>query len=199
MATTTQAKRRTRLPSKNEPFTYQDYLRLPPSPYREEVLQGELVVSPSPSSWHQYVSMKLATRLENHIEAQALGSLFAGPIDVVLSETDVAVPDLVFVAAARQHVIRQRGIFGPPDLIVEILSPSRPRQDTDTKRRVYARYGVPHYWIVDPEQRRIWLFRLSEAGKYECMGEYGGDETFCAEPFPELEIPLEQVWPPERS
>jgi len=199
MATTTRASRRTRLPSKGQPFTYADYLRLPHSPYREEVLQGRLVVSPSPSTLHQDTVGALVELLRAHARKAKLGRVLPGPTDVVLSETDVAVPDLVFVAVARRDLVQPRGIFGPPDLVLEVLSPSDPRRDTDTKRRMYARYGVTHYWIVDPEQRRLWLFRLAEPGKYECVGEYAGDETFRAEPFPELDIPLTQVWPPELS
>jgi Uma2 family endonuclease len=187
----------TPLPTKRKPFTYEDYLRLPDGPYREEVLAGELIVSPSPSTVHQRVCFKLGLLLGAHVEQRGLGTMMAAPTDVILSTNTIVVPDLVFVTTAHEDLIRPAGIFGAPDLIIEIISPSAPERDTEVKRRIYAEHGVEHYWIVDPEQRRIWLFRLEKPGEYACVGEYAGEETFAAEPFPNLEIPLEQVWPSE--
>lgn len=186
---------RTPLPTKRKPFTYEDYVRLPDSPYREEVLGGELTVGPSPSFAHQAVSTRLVSVLGPHVLEGDLGELCHAPTDVVLSDDTVVVPDLAFVSRARERIIRTAGIFGPPDLIIEILSPSAPERDTEVKRRIYAQHGVQHYWIVDPQKRRIRVLRLTESGEYEAVGEYAGEQTFAAEPFAELQIALGRIWP----
>jgi Uma2 family endonuclease len=178
------------------PFTYEDYLRLPDSPYREEILVGELIVSPSPSRDHQELVGGLYRALQAEAGARGLGKVYLGPYDVILSDTDVVSPDLVFVLREQAGIARQRGVFGPPDLIVEVLSKWSGVRDTQGKSALYARYGVPHYWLFDPARRRAWFFRLAE-GEYRLTGEHGGDEMVRVEPFPDLELHLGGLWPPE--
>jgi Uma2 family endonuclease len=190
---TTRPSRPTRRPS--QPFTYEDYRDLPDSREWEEVLGGRLTVGPSPSTQHQGIAIRLAARLLDHVLERGLGEVYDAPTDVVLSDENVVVPDIVFVSNERRELIQDGGIFGAPDLIIEIISPSAPQRDTEVKRRIYAEHGVRHYWIVDPNERRIRLLRLSEAGEYDAVGEHAGEETFCAEPFPELHIPLGRIWP----
>ena len=190
---TTTPNRRARRPGKR--FTYEDYLGLPESREWEEVLGGRLTVGPSPSTQHQGISIRLAARLLDHVLERGLGEVYNAPTDVVLSEENVVVPDIVFVSNERRELIQDGGVFGAPDLVVEIISPSDPKRDTEVKRRIYAEHGVEHYWIVDPQERRIRLLRLSESGEYEAVGEYSGEETFCAEPFPELQVALGRIWP----
>lgn len=141
-------------------WTYADYLQLPDDGPRCEILEGEMVMTPSPLTRHQLVSIRLTWRLASFVEKQALGVVLEAPCDVVLADDTVVQPDLLFVAAARASIIQRRAIFGPPDLVIEILSQSDPERDTVRKLRIYGRHGVREYWIVDPENNRIEVFLL---------------------------------------
>ena len=148
-------------------WTYEDYCRLPDDGRRYEVIRGVLYMSPSPRSRHQAVIAFLTARLYAHNEKRGLGKMYPGPIDVMLGErASPAVPDLVFVAKKRSHTIGERFIDGPPDLVIEVLSPSNPRHDRKTKFEVYAEAGVCEYWIVDLLKQEVVEVYGLDAGKY---------------------------------
>ncbi|HYE93465.1 MAG TPA: Uma2 family endonuclease, partial [Terriglobales bacterium] len=115
------------------------------------------------------------------------------PITVVLAETTVVEPDLVYVEKARMSLLGARGtIDGAPTLAVEILSPSTTRIDRQTKKQLYERYGVPYYWIVDPDARAIEAYRATD-------GAYGAsdrrvDDLTDLPPFPGLRIDTTRLW-----
>ena len=131
---------------------YEDYAGIPPSPNRYELIDGELCVTPAPSPFHQRVSRRLQRVLEDYFHPRGLGEVFDAPIDLILTRRDVVQPDLL-VAAAGQ--VSARGIEGVPLLVVEILSPSTTRQDRTVKAQRYAALGIVHYWMADPEGRRL--------------------------------------------
>jgi Uma2 family endonuclease len=122
------------------------------------------------------------------------GSVYYAPIDVLLAPTTIVQPDLVFVAATRQAIVTERAIEGAPDLVVEILSPSTSRQDRVTKAALYARFGVPFYWIVDPSARTLEEYALAQ-DSYRLVAVHSGPTVARTELFPDLEIDLAQVWP----
>src|SRR5206468_2365640 len=93
-----------------------------------------------------------------------LGALMFPTVDVVFADDTVLQPDIVVVMKANLSRIRKAGIFGAPDLVVELLSPSTESRDRREKLAVYARHGVREYWLVDPEKQRIEVFVL-ESGK----------------------------------
>jgi Uma2 family endonuclease len=177
-------------------LTYKDYAALPDDGRRYQILDGELCVTPAPGTQHQTVSMNLSVALATHVRAGALGQLFAAPVDVILSDTTIVQPDLVFVARDRRERVSARGIEGAPTLVVEIVSPSTAQTDRHTKRELYARFGVPCYWIVDPDARAIELYGLA-GGAYELMARATGDALIVAEPFPGLTLP--SIWPSATS
>jgi Uma2 family endonuclease len=109
----------------NKPvWTYEDYCVLPQDFNRHEIIEGDHIVTPSPATRHQRVSKNLQFLLESHIRSRDLGVLFAAPTDLLLAPTSVVVPDLLFIRKDRMHIITEANVQGPPDLIVEILSPS---------------------------------------------------------------------------
>ncbi|MBN1960348.1 MAG: Uma2 family endonuclease [Deltaproteobacteria bacterium] len=107
---------------KSQPLilTYDDYLRFPNDGKRYEIFEGEVEMNPAPLVIHQRISRKLEFILLTYIEKNNLGEIFDAPVDVILSRTNVVQPDLVFVAKERSSIIAERGIFGAPDLVVEI-------------------------------------------------------------------------------
>jgi len=140
-------------------WTYDDFAALPGKPgERVEVLDGDLVVTPSPTPRHQLVIGRLHSLLAPYVERHGLGWVLAGPVDVLFSQGDYAAPDLVFVRRDRKHIVGERGLEGSPDLLVEVLSPSTASRDRGRKRERYGRFGVPEYWVVDPEHQRIEVY-----------------------------------------
>jgi Uma2 family endonuclease len=135
-------------------WTYQESLQLGEET-RCEIIQGELTMPPSPNLEHQDISRDLGFSMAHYIQEKKLGKIFYAPIDVVLDETNVVQPDIVFVAKPNLSILRKRGIFGAPDLVVEILSPSSIRRDRYEKLELYAKFCVKEYWIVDPYNQSI--------------------------------------------
>ncbi len=140
-------------------LTADEFLRLtPPETERWELLDGVVVVSPSPSLRHQLLAKRLFAHLLE-LERGGLGSAWWG-IDSVLGARNVLEPDVLFVKAERSEILQPHAIMGPPDLVVEVLSPSTRRRDRVVKARIYARAGVPTLWIVDPDDDRVDVHRL---------------------------------------
>ena len=140
-------------------FNYGDYCLLPEDK-RYYLIDGELYMAPAPSSRHQRLPLKLARLLADFIEGHGLGEVYIAPLDVILSEEDVLQPDLLFVTQERRGIVSERGCEGPPDLVVEILSPATEQRDRELKRKVYAKFGVPEYWLVDPQAESIEVMAL---------------------------------------
>ncbi len=170
---------------------YSDYVATPDDGKRYEIVQGELYVTPSPSPAHQRISRRLQQQLESYFHRRSIGEVFDAPIDLILTDNDVLVPDLLVVSDP--SLISKRGIEGPPLLIVEILSPSTRKQDRGMKARRYAKLGVEHYWIVDPEGKRVECHRLAE-GVFRRVAE-AEENTHLAHPdWDGLEIDLAALW-----
>jgi Uma2 family endonuclease len=147
-------------------WTYAEFARLPSEgSQRHEVIDGELVVTPSPTSRHQAIVTDLSSRLHVFARARGLGRVLSGPVDVLFAEGDYLAPDLVFVAEARAKVLTDRGVEGPPDLVVEVLSPSTEGRDRGVKLDRYRHFGVGEYWIVDPDERKVEVWALASGAK----------------------------------
>ena len=144
-------------------LTVRDYRERPDDSPRVELLDGAFVVTPSPTERHQAVVGNLYFLLRSFLqEHPRTGKLYVAPFDVYLSEHDVPQPDLLVVLSARTDRIREDGVHGPPDLVIEVLSPSMKAQDLTLKRKIYLRSGVPEYWIVDPKPETVAVHRLQE-------------------------------------
>lgn len=175
-------------------FTYEDYRQLPDDGQRYEVLDGELVVSPSPNRRHQQLSKRLQYELYRHVEVDhRLGEIYPAPFDVILADDNVVVPDLIFVTAARQALFSQRGLDGAPDLVVEILSPSTRSRDRGAKRAIYARFGVRELWLVDPDRDAIDVHELT-GDELVLTRTFGRDDTLVSGVLPGLRLELAPVF-----
>lgn len=140
-------------------WTYDEFARLPDDGNRYEIIAGELFATQTPTLTHQRIVTRLLVTLEEFNRAHALGELYPGPVDVLLGESDYLEPDLAFVRADRVGILKERGIEGAPDLVIEVVSPSTAGRDRTLKRERYAAFGVAEYWVVDANTRRVEIYR----------------------------------------
>ena len=159
-------------------YTYQDYLNTPEGE-RYELLDGELILLPTPNMAHQTVRGNLGTRMYMYAEDGELGRVFFVPFDIVFSDSDVAQPDILFVSKARDRIITYDNVKGAPELLVEIISPFSAKRDWNDKRELYARHGVIEYWIIDPDHKAVWVMLLKE-GVLELAGTYVEGDTLTS-------------------
>ena len=170
---------------------YSDILAAPNDGKRYELLQGELFVNPAPSPMHQRVSSRLQRQLQDYFHERSIGEVFNAPIDVIFNPHDVLEPDLVVVADPSH--ISKRGIEKPPLLVVEILSPSTRKVDRGIKSRRYAELGVPHYWIVDPDRKRVDCYE-GAGGAFRLLVDAEGDSTMAHPAWDGLMVDLKALW-----
>ena len=144
-------------------YTLEDYEKLPVgSPY--QLIEGELIMSPSPTPSHQRVSIRLSVKLFNYVREKAKGEVLYSPIDVYLTKENAYQPDIVVILQGSRARITEKGIEGPPDIVVEILSPSTAYYDLTEKRDVYEQVGVKEYWILDPLRKTFEIYANSQEG-----------------------------------
>lgn len=173
-------------------FTYDDYANLPDDGTRYELSDGTLeLMTPAPSPKHQMISNKLQNLLTTSCESDYY--IFTSPIDLILSQKEVRQPDLVMVHRSKISIITQRGIEGAPDLVAEIISPHSVRRDRYSKRIVYAQYGIPEYWLIDPANQALEQFLLTEANKYELAMLYELEDTVRSERLPCVSFTMKQI------
>jgi Uma2 family endonuclease len=175
-------------------LTYADYAAIPNDGKRYEVHEGDLSVTPAPGTGHQTVVLNAAILLNHHVRTRQLGRVFVSPVDCILSETSVVQPDIVFVGQDRLTLVTERGIEGSPTLVVEVLSRSTIRIDRVIKAQLYARHGVPYYWIADVESRTVQAFELS-GDAYRPAGTLEGGRPAALPPFPDLSLDPAAIWP----
>jgi Uma2 family endonuclease len=135
---------------------------MPDGPPYYQVVEGDLVMSPSPNTFHQDIAGNIYRLIGNFLEKNPMGRVFIAPLDVYLGDINVYQPDVFFVSNQRQSIITEQGIEGAPDLVVETLSPATARLDKGSKRKVYARFGVQEFWLVDPQTRTVQVYLLSK-------------------------------------
>ena len=173
--------------------TYAEFCDLPDDGILYELLDGVIVVRSSPTEPHQGVALELAARLKAFVDDGGLGIVRMGPLDVVLNEYNVTMPDLLFVRADRAGILGHTGCFGPPDLVVEALSPTSVQRDLIDKLGIYERGGVAHYWVVDVANERLRRFALV-GGRYQEQPPLGRDDVLISPLFPGLELPLRPIF-----
>ena len=140
-------------------WTYEDLFSLPDDGRRYEIIEGELYEMPSPTSAHGVTIRNLMFLLGPVIEVLR-GWLLTAPLDIFLPGADPVQPDIVVLLPESNASLVARGVEGPPDLLVEVLSPSNRGRDLLTKRALYARAGVREYWIADPMSRTVEILTL---------------------------------------
>lgn len=142
-------------------YTYADYRNLDVDDnYLYELIDGELVRRSAPSPQHQLISGNLYSLLKGFVVAKQPGKVLYAPVDVFVDDYNAPQPDLLYISQAHLAYITADGVFGPPDLVVEIVSPTSISRDYVKKLRIYERFGVPEYWIVNPNHRAVEAYQL---------------------------------------
>ncbi len=181
------------MPAANMPaakLTYADYRRLPDDGQRYEILDGQVVVSPSAGSSHQGIQAALSSHLFRRIQERRRGRVFSD-LDCELAPHDIVRPDLLVVLPAHQGRITETHVVGTPDLVVEILSPGNAARDRSSKKRRYEAAGTPELWLVDGKKRTVTQF--VHDGKHFGPAAVH-TSTIRLAILPEVEIPLAEVW-----
>jgi Uma2 family endonuclease len=173
-------------------FTYQDYLLLPEDK-RYEIIEGELIMVPSPGFSHQSASGNLGFLLRQFIREKRLGIVLNAPMDVVLSQENIVQPDIIFIFKKRMDIITEKNIQGAPDLVIEILSPNTKKKDSILKRKLYAKFGVREFWLVDPQEEEVEVLILKKRG-FEQIGLYRKGQILTSPLLPGLKIPLQELF-----
>jgi Uma2 family endonuclease len=155
-----------------------------------EILDGELLVSPAPTWWHQQIVVELLVALREHVRRHAPGKVNVAPVDVVFDPHNVAEPDILFVSDERLRIIRDR-VWGAPDLCVEVLSPSSVTRDRGAKRAVYARFDVREYWIVDPDAETV---EVCGGPGLPLVATYAASDRLRSPLLPDLDLPLAPIF-----
>ena len=150
------------------PTTWEDVLRMPDDGNRYEFIGGRLYMTPAPVTRHQRISKRLHWALMEVLERAGHGQVFYAPLLVEFPGTgDRVQPDILFVSNERQTIIGEKQVTGAPDLVVEILSPSTAHRDRGIKLDLYARHGVREYWIVDPDEDAVDVWRFRRTAGHE--------------------------------
>lgn len=170
-------------------FTYEDLSSFPDDNFRRELIDGELIVTASPSTNHQRVVAFLVHRLMSHTDQRG-GEVLPAPYDVRFSDTDVVEPDVLYVKPENMPKLEQRFLAGPADVVVEVSSPSTRRLEIHRKLRLYERFQVPEYWYVDIEAERVEVYRLTSTG-YEHPRLLSRAETLTSPELPGFSLDLE--------
>lgn len=178
-------------------LTAKEFIDLGDDPHgaRCELVRGRIEVNHGPLPPHSFTETMLSTLLDGHIAENDHGELY-GRVNTILGDRDVRRPDLVFVAKEQRHLATERAIEGPPDLCVEIISPTSVKRDREDKFRQYESAGVPHYWIVEPLAHTFEAYRL-EGGRYVLAAKGKENDTVHAPPFEGLALTLKKIWWPK--
>ena len=180
-------------------LTYADLLAMPEDGKRHELIDGEHFVTPAPTTRHQLVLGNLHLDLGSYVEANGLGKVLFAPLDVILSDYDVVEPDLLFVSTERLARIGRPYIHAAPDLVVEVLSPGTRKIDATKKLRLYEKFGVAEYWMIDPEAEWVEVYRAgsdSEHGLHPAarLLRERGDGPLTSPLFPGLDLQLDRLF-----
>ena len=176
---------------KQKKWTYEEYYNLDDDK-RYELIEGEFIeMSPAPTYFHQSISAKLFYKLYNYTENSKLGETRYAPLDIIFDETNILQPDIIFISNENKNIITEKGVFGSPDLVIEVLSPSTKEKDRKTKFKIYEKFKVKEYWIVDPDNKTAEVYSL---GKDKLVLFFSEKDKIISKLIPGLEILLKDIF-----
>jgi Uma2 family endonuclease len=144
-------------------YTAEEVRRFPDDRLRYEVIRGELFVTPAPGTPHQRAVRELCATLQAYLAAHDLGEALPAPFEVEFTEDSAVQPDVIVMLQPQQERLTAKRLYGPPALVIEIVSYSSKRTDRLQKRQLYQEEGVPEYWVVDLDQRHVERWRPGDS------------------------------------
>jgi Uma2 family endonuclease len=156
-----------------------------------QLIDGEIIVSPSPTPNHQSLVGNVSVALKSMTHRLG-GRIYIAPLDVYLDDDNVVQPDVMWLAPQSQCVVGAKHLIGAPELVVEVLSFGSVKRDKVEKFRLYARFGVREYWILDPIEKYLEAFTLHD-GQFDLIGVFTAEETFTS-PLLNQPIPLAAIF-----
>lgn len=174
-------------------MTAHEYFKTPETVKPMELAFGALRVADSPSAYHQSLVIELFRALDSHVRDRRLGRMWVAPLDVVLSEARALIvqPDLFFVAHNRDRIVKDR-VYGPPDLVIEVLSPHPRIGSTDERVGWFARFGVGECWLVHADEVEVEVLRFASQ-RIDHRVRLRRDERIVSAILPEFTATLEEV------
>jgi len=174
-------------------WTYEDLFALPDDGKRYEIIEGELYEMPAPGSAHALAIMNLLQMLFPSV-AKFGGQLLTAPLDVFFAGANPVQPDILVILPGSLARVVPRGVEGPPDLLIEVISPSNRVHDVFTKRALYARAGIREYWIVDPEARTLDILTL-DRDAFHLAVKAAGSEMPISPLLGQLSVAVDDLFP----
>ena len=162
---------------------------------RYEIIEGELFVSCSPGLTHQTVATNLTSLIHGFLKRNPIGKVVATP-GLVLSDISGVIPDLVFFRyEQRETIVTGERLTGPPALVIEVISPGSRniRRDRIAKLNLYAKHGVPEYWIVDPKKLQLERYLWQEAALH-LVETLTGEDELTTDALPGFSCPMSEVF-----
>lgn len=172
-------------------LTYEDYALLPDDGKIHEIIDGEHYMTPAPETYHQTISRRMQFQLYEQIEEHDLGVVFDAPTDVQLSQIDIVQPDILVILKEHASRVSPSRIIGPPDLVIEILSPTSRKKDVDLKLDLYQKAGCPEYWIVDPQEQTVARYVLAQ---HRLQHTDVHHDSIAYKALPNVAVDLTRVW-----
>jgi len=183
-----------------EEWTEADYFELPESNRIIELSNGEIIMPPHPTNTHQRVVLSLVLKIQSFVEAHDMGIVRFSPLPVWLWPGKIREPDILFVSHTHADRVGEQ-FYGPPDLVVEVTSPSTARTDRRDKHREYAQAGIGEYWLVDPDEQTVEVFVLEgespdrdQDRTYALLVRAGRGETIRSLPLEGFEVGVDGVF-----
>ena len=174
-------------------LTVDDYMLMPEDGKRYELVEGELIVSPSPKRFHQEIVGELYEAIKIWVRTEGLGKVLVAPLDYRIDDHNVVQPDILYLPKSHPQYDDYDALLSePPGLVVEVLSPGRAKHDLQTKFALYQRAGVPCYWIADYDREIMEAWELKK-GVYVQSHRAKG-RVFSAPPFPKLASKLGKIF-----
>lgn len=172
-------------------FTYDDYAKMPED-RRYELVEGELVEMSAPDLVHQLVVGEIYNAIRKFVRARRLGIVLVSPVDVVLNPHNTLQPDVVFISKKRRKILTEPNVQGAPDLAVEVTSAGTRLRDRRVKPKLYEKFGVKEFWLVDRDAKTIVVHALR--GKRYQKKQYGPGDALRSTVLPGFKLAVAPVF-----
>jgi Uma2 family endonuclease len=173
-------------------LTYDDLAAVPYDGKRHEIIHGEHFVTASPLKRHQVAVQNISFALDAFVRGNGLARVFGCPVDLVLSEYDVIQPDVVVILNERLPQYNETNFQGAPNIVVEVLSPSTARRDRGDKLKLYAKYAVEEYWVVDADKQSVEVYCFHTGLEVPKLFDAGTVLTSCF--LPGFQLPVSEIF-----